>query len=500
MSLVFRDAFWQIFWRVISALAGFVVIKLLTPYLWPLRYGDYSTVLKYFAIWSALADFWIYVIALNYLWKIKDKSGKLRYYHKFLWFRFFMIFVVYLTAFLIAYLLPAYTSNPFIAYGLVIWMLFSATFMAAGIVQIPLQLNWQMKEVSFALILARIVQLTLLFLVVFVLFPKVDFNTFSYTALFAFLAVLFTVLASWVTQFLYVLVKWSKFMKFKLDFDFWFIKENLKKNWKYGVSYFLSSFHTLIVLIFLSVIFPTSKWFNYVWIWAVALALIEILLIVPSAFWNSIIHKISWYEKVDKQHSLGWYLIFIMWFGLLVLFNFVLFKTQIINLIAWKQYLTYPGHIWSDFILPFLSLVLFFSFIKQVFNYVLVSFDLQNKLFEVNLVWVTIWVIIWLLTIPKWNLYGWIITQLVLEICFVLWGIYIAYKAKILPKIDVRQLFMLFFFSLFWLVATYSIFLELWIYNFLNSSNLIFILVALVLNLVYLAISYRFIKKLMAKI
>jgi len=38
MSLVFRDAFWQIFGRIISALAGFFVIKLLTPYLGPLRY------------------------------------------------------------------------------------------------------------------------------------------------------------------------------------------------------------------------------------------------------------------------------------------------------------------------------------------------------------------------------------------------------------------------------------------------------------------------------
>jgi O-antigen/teichoic acid export membrane protein len=57
MSLVFRDAFWQISGRIISALAGFLVVKIITPYLGPLRYGDYSTIMKYFAIWSALADF-----------------------------------------------------------------------------------------------------------------------------------------------------------------------------------------------------------------------------------------------------------------------------------------------------------------------------------------------------------------------------------------------------------------------------------------------------------
>jgi hypothetical protein len=84
-------------------------------------------------------------------------------------------------------------------------MLFSAVFMAAGIVQIPLQLFWQMKHVSIALILARIVQLGLLVFFIFVLFPNVDFNHLSLISLIAFLAILFSVLASGLTQFLYVL-------------------------------------------------------------------------------------------------------------------------------------------------------------------------------------------------------------------------------------------------------------------------------------------------------
>jgi O-antigen/teichoic acid export membrane protein len=132
--------------------------------------------------------------------------------------------------------------------------------------------------------------------------------------------------------------------------------------------------------------FPTSEGYNYVGIWAVALALIEILLIVPSAFGNSIIHKISSYKKLQKLDSLGYYLTFILWFGFVVLLNFILFKTQIINFIAGEKYLTKPGMIGSDFILPFLSVVLFLSFIKQVFNYVLVSFNEQNKLLKVNLI------------------------------------------------------------------------------------------------------------------
>ncbi len=491
MSLVFKDAFWQISWRVISALAWFLVVKLITPYLWPLRYWDYSTILKYFAIWSALADFWIYVVALNTLWKIKDYKEKLQTYHKFLWFRFFMVVLIYLLAFLLAFLVPAYVENPYIFYWLAVWMFFSATFMIAGIVQLPLQLNWQMKHVSAALILARVVQVLMLIIIVFYLFPNVDFSQVTTTSLFAFLFVLSTVFFSWLTQYIYVHRLWAKHMPFKLHFDKWFIKDTLKWNWKYWLSYYLSSFHTLIVLIFLSIMFPTKDGFTYVWIWTLALALIEILLIVPTAFWNSIIHKISTYKKEKKLYSLGYFLTFIIWFWFLVLFNFIVFRTQVVDLIAWKEYLTTWNSVWADFVLPFLAFVLFLSFIKQSFNYVLVSFNKHNKLFNVNLIWVIIWTIIWLLLIPTYHIYGWIITQIVLEICFVVWILIIAYKYNILPKINFNYVFYSFLiFILFMLIY----FLPM------PDSKILFVIYAFFINILYVWMSYKFIKKMMDSI
>ena len=73
-----------------------------------------------------------------------------------------MVAVVYGIAFLAAYLIPAYSGNPFIVWGLLFGMIFSALFMSAGIIQIPLQLNWKMKDVSIALIRARVVQISIL--------------------------------------------------------------------------------------------------------------------------------------------------------------------------------------------------------------------------------------------------------------------------------------------------------------------------------------------------
>lgn len=66
-KLVIKDALWQLFGRVISALFGFVITKIIASYLGPLRYGDYGTIFKFFARWTALVDFGIYVLAVKKL-------------------------------------------------------------------------------------------------------------------------------------------------------------------------------------------------------------------------------------------------------------------------------------------------------------------------------------------------------------------------------------------------------------------------------------------------
>jgi hypothetical protein len=42
-----------------------------------LRYGDYSTILKFFAYWSAFADFGLYVIAVKRLGALKSRVEKI---------------------------------------------------------------------------------------------------------------------------------------------------------------------------------------------------------------------------------------------------------------------------------------------------------------------------------------------------------------------------------------------------------------------------------------
>ena len=109
-----------------------------------------------------------------------------------------MIIVIYTIAIVTAYLIPAYTSNPFIIRGLPLAMLYSASNMFVGIQQLPLQLFWKMNRLSWSLIVARLSQLAVLLPTVYLIFRNVSFESeeISTTAIIAFCCVIFSVVAS----------------------------------------------------------------------------------------------------------------------------------------------------------------------------------------------------------------------------------------------------------------------------------------------------------------
>ncbi len=476
MNLIIKDALWQIIGRVASALGWFLVIKLITPYLGPLRFGDYSTILKFFAIWSAFADFGIYVIALKQLGKIKSHNKQshefdlpiaqelstpeeiwsdlwtqrdsvaqsktelpspelVATYGKFVSTRFFMIGVIYTIALIVAYLIPAYSSNPYLIRGLPLWMLFSASFMSAGILQLPLQLYRQMKQLTVGLILARVAQLLVVVVPVFLLFTNVDFVGSSSHAVDAFMWILASVVMSGTVQALYVWRAWNRYLPLKRVRDRSFTKKILGANRQYGVAYYLSSFHTLVVVILISIFYPTSQGYTEVWIWALALGLIEILLIIPSALGNSLIHDVAGATHEQMMKKFGSLLTLILWIGGLITIIFIVFAPHIISFVGGEKFLSTGNIWWSDTILPFLWIILSLSFVKQIFNYIFVSNDLQNNLLKINLIGVIIGVGIGVPLIMKHALIWGLITQGILETMFVIGALLIAFRHRALPII-----------------------------------------------------------------
>jgi O-antigen/teichoic acid export membrane protein len=292
-----------------------------------------------------------------------------------------------------------------------------------------------MKQLSIALVRARISQIIALVAIVYRVYPHMTFDG-SQTSKIAFLAIMATVMISAITQFVYVLQQAHKLLPIRIQFSRSFIRDEIRSNRQYGLAYCLSSFHTLAVLILLSNYFPTAQGYTYTGIRALALALIEIFLIIPSALGNSLLHNIANYSSEDKRRSFGSFLQIIRWIGCVIGLNLFIRSSDIISIIAGPSFIgesrANPG---ANHILPFLGIVLVLSFIKQVYNYLFVAEEKQNLLFWINLVGIIIGLAIGLRSIPRYGILGGIITQLTLEIAFVIGSIITAYRHNIIPHI-----------------------------------------------------------------
>jgi O-antigen/teichoic acid export membrane protein len=146
---------------------------------------------------------------------------------------------------------------------------------------------------------------------------------------------------------------------------------------------------------------------------------------------------------------------------------------------------------WSNQILPFLWIVLFFSFIKQIFNYLFVSLEKQNVLFKINLTWVIVWVLVALFVIPKWNLLWWIIVQVLIETIFMVGAMIVAWKLKVFPKFQKKA-----WLQVLWILAIMLV-SGFFINERLNSheiSRRLFLIIAWIYNLIIVWISLKPIK------
>lgn len=142
-------------------------------------------------------------------------------------------------------------------------MMFSATFVLGYFFQLPHQLFWSMQHTSISLVIARVGQIALLGLILFV-FPNTEISTPTTQNILIFCLILCTVVASGLFQI--ARQRWTgrKYLRLSLDLDRHFFINHIRENWKYGIGYFLSSFHTLAVGLLLSWFYPTNLGYYFV--------------------------------------------------------------------------------------------------------------------------------------------------------------------------------------------------------------------------------------------
>ena len=111
-------------------------------------------------------------------------------------------------------------------------MVFSASFMFAGIQQLPLQLFRKMEQLSISLITARLSQILILVPVVYIFFKHVSFDGSSLSIL-VFCLILFSVVASGIGQNIEIHWRANRILPLHVIFDRNFTKNIILRNWQY---------------------------------------------------------------------------------------------------------------------------------------------------------------------------------------------------------------------------------------------------------------------------
>lgn len=135
-------------------------------------------------------------------------------------------------------------------------MVFSALFMMAGILQLPLQLFWKMEHVSIGLVISRLSQIGFLSLIIGGGWWQLGADQLPVSL---FIAVMASVVVSGLAQVIYTVAMGYRIVPLCRTPFLHHMRNHIKENGKYGAAFFLSSFHLLIVGLLFSVLYPTVQ-------------------------------------------------------------------------------------------------------------------------------------------------------------------------------------------------------------------------------------------------
>ncbi|MBT4936903.1 oligosaccharide flippase family protein, partial [Candidatus Peregrinibacteria bacterium] len=196
----------------------------------------------------------------------------------------------------------------------------------------------------------------------------------------------------------------SKFIKVTFAFDKDYCLHLIKKAWPYGLALILSTIYFKIDVTLLSLMRSQEE----VGFYGVPLRMVEVLIVLPLFFMNSVIgtmtkvvnsskYEVDSYKGLSKSKSLQGQKsgkdiqkIFALSFQFLLtaaipIFIFVyFFGREIIRLISSESFLSTPSSYGSDSVLILLIIALCISFFSTLCSFTMVAFNQQKRVLWVN--------------------------------------------------------------------------------------------------------------------
>lgn len=496
----------QVLSKILTALISIFLLSILTNYLSVELFGVYSKVYNYLWIFAFLADLGLYTIMIREISNIdseedstlvEEKKWKIE---KIVWnvltLRILLWIIVFFLALLIAYFIPGYDWKIELIAIAIVWIftvvsLINSTFLAY------MQSQLKMEFSLLSVVLGKLVNLWIIFLIVFVFFTKesIDLNAtwgslllLENSLLYILWAWLVWIIVNTVMNWYYANKNCNIWMKFDLDY----IKYIFRISLPYWIALFLSVVYFKIDIIILTLIEWDRANISTA-LYSLPMKIVEVLMVISWFYLNSILPKLTQLFEKQKQSwelqdllTLSFKILFS--FGLSVLTFWVIFRDYLIEIIANSDYISPTNHDYSssDVFIVVLAILLF-NAISLLFIYIFIGAKKQWILLKINIV-IALFNIIWnFLLIPKYSfMWAWIVTLISQVILF--WISY--YFSRKIIKFTIPKGFILksvtvssvFFVTLYYFTSYYSIwlYLDLLVYGVFWFTTYMFILYKLI--------------------
>ncbi|OIO53210.1 hypothetical protein AUJ78_00390 [Candidatus Peregrinibacteria bacterium CG1_02_41_10] len=389
----------QIVGKVGTAALGLVSIKILAQYLSVSEFGQYTTVYQYLAFFGIIADLGLFTIAIREM--SKDLKQVPYILGNVLTIRLVLVILSVLLSMGVVVLVPQYRGS-WIPWGVVVAGGSVVLALLNGTLTSVLQTYLKMGIATLATVVGKAVSVGFMLFVVWVWYAKKELTDPTISN--AFYWLIAASIAGNLVMLILTYFETKRFTEIKLRFDFSFWKKLLWTTLPYGIALFLNTVYLKVDIIILSLLKGDTE----VGIYGVAAKVLELTMIVPQFFLNSLLPVLARYLKEQNQkiHAL-------------VQHSFDFLFATALPIVGGVYVLAYPfvfafadpkflsrlneGYYGSDIALQIIIFTLIFTFLANLFGYLLVALNQQTKLLWINLACVVCNVVLNFIFIPYWG-------------------------------------------------------------------------------------------------
>ena len=442
---ILGNTFMQVGGRIVTAVLAVLVVKLLSVYLGKGGYGEYATIYEFLAFFGAIADMGLFTIAVREMSHTENKS---KIFSTTLTLRTILATFAIILAVLTAFLIPKYegTIIPLgvLFAGISVWFI-----ILSGTISTILQVKLKMGFHALALIIGKIITVALIFFIAQIIYPiPSDFS---------FYMILVSGIIGSAVTFLITAIASRQFAPIKFSLDKIEAKRLLLEALPFGIALILNTIYFRMDIFLFSIMLPHSDKGVCMYkfcsdteagIYAVAVRMMEVLIIIPLFFMNSVLPTLTraikrGSENLRKILSYSFY--FLLSTGSAGAIGIYILAVPIVRLISSNEFLSTNEIHGSDTAIRILMVAMFFTFLTNFLGFALIAFGHQKKLLWINLVAVIFNLFANFWAIPRYGVLGAGITSVISEaIILILAFIYLIQITKEFSPSFLRSLKILF--------------------------------------------------------